>query len=118
MKNIFLLSVLIIFSFNVSNGQTLNSFPEEETATINKNPFASPLQIIPNPEKDKFTLLLPPSMNNFTLQIFSYSGKLVYEKEVKGKNEIEVPTDNFVKGSYQIFVENNQESFMEKLVIK
>lgn len=71
------------------------------------------IMVFPNPFKDSFTL--ESNYENYTLELFDVNGKLVYQQEVKSKNETIFPT-NLGAGFYIGRLHNQNVNIKFKLV--
>ncbi len=82
----------------------------------------NPIELVnlyPNPTRNEFNLELnTPESDNITIEIFDYTGKLIYNDLVKldkGSNHFNIKVSNFAKGIYNLRMINDDKSFFETI---
>lgn len=84
------------------------------SATSIKNNVANTISIFPNPAKDLVNISNVPNAN---ISINDISGKTIYTKNNCSENE-KINISNLNSGIYFIRIENNNEVFTKKLIVK
>jgi hypothetical protein len=78
-------------------------------------------KIFPNPANQYLNLSIPDSfVGEKTLKIFNYKGQAVYETrfdENFSQTNLTISLENFAPGNYLIFISNDSQSIIEKLII-
>jgi hypothetical protein len=79
------------------------------------------LSLYPNPSKDQINIELQvPNMDDVDLQLFDYTGKLVYSENVsltKGSNKLSVDINKLARGIYNLRMFNTDKSFIETIKV-
>lgn len=81
----------------------------------------SGVSIFPNPSNGMFTLNINSAKaENYNLKLMDVSGKLVYESNLSGNGNYQKQLDftSFAKGVYYLHLQTENESKVEKLIIK
>lgn len=78
--------------------------------------FLDELQIYPNPTSGVFTVSLDKDAGVSSIKIFASNGRLVYSKEVKGKDSQQVNMEDYEGGTYILKLNNRKGSYSQKIV--
>ena len=100
------------------NGFPASCFPAQTLAVrqaLNAN--ASLVRLFPNPNTGSFSIETP-SEQDYQLQIFDMTGRLLYEKALRGANTYSVELPSLAAGMYFYQLANEKESYSGKLLIK
>jgi len=75
------------------------------------------ITVVPNPANSYVSLQFPNSMQS--VQLFNYSGIMVFEQKLKGETSLQINTTAYQPGVYVIRCSNsNAESLIRKLVVE
>jgi len=75
------------------------------------------ITVVPNPANSYVSLQFPNSMQ--LVQIFNYSGMMLFEQKLKGESSLQINTTAYQPGVYVIRCSNsNAESLIRKLVVE
>ncbi len=89
---------------------------EVSCGTSSVNSYTENLNIYPNPTNGLFTINTG-SMKNSILNIYSISGKLIYQKQINS-NKTNVDLRNQAKGLYVVKVVSDNKLYVSKLIMK
>ncbi|WP_081990170.1 T9SS type A sorting domain-containing protein [Psychroserpens sp. Hel_I_66] len=109
----------IFFDFNapvITN--TFTTEFVEENLSVNEAGFTS-FNLYPNPAKDKVTIRLNTNnFGNLTVNITDLQGKLILEQQISEENNMELDIAALQSGLYFVKLNNNNKSFVKKLIIE
>ncbi|MCP4179819.1 MAG: T9SS type A sorting domain-containing protein [bacterium] len=84
--------------------------PMDENSAININ-------IMPNPASNLLKIKLPTVSGKQILKLYDITGKIIYNNEYFNTENIDVNVSEFKKGIYFLLVENETNSYREKVII-
>ncbi len=67
----------------------------------------TPFQLYPNPVSGEMNITLPESIQNVHIQITNLTGKLILDKQIIGKSEINLNLDSLPPGFYLLEVQSD-----------
>ena len=108
--------------FGDYNGKLFN--PTLKNGTVNTNGPAETIEtedisVSPNPGKGIFTVTCNPSIQGkITVRVVNALGIIVYEETKTISNQFTIDLSNQNEGAYYVKVENNNSSYLKKLVIR
>lgn len=110
--------VEIYFDFNppIVTNYAMSPIIDPSQVGLNEN-YKSNFSIYPNPAKDNFTIDLNATKTG-QVQISDASGRLLYNKEFRGKNKLSINSSNWQKGIYLIQVIAESQVSTSKIVIE
>jgi len=89
--------------------------------TLSDNDFAAQknISLYPNPNKGTFSIQFSTFVENYSVQVYDYSGRVVYQNKFEGQEGLEqsVALDAVSSGVYLVKVISGNESFVKKMVI-
>ncbi len=84
-----------------------------------QNPIPSKeLIVYPNPGNNIFLITTSKDIKNAEIQIFTSTGKLVYQQKLGNGNEWQIKTGELPSGLYLLKIRSNKATFDEKLIVK
>ncbi|MBS1651842.1 MAG: choice-of-anchor J domain-containing protein [Bacteroidetes bacterium] len=114
----------VMFVQDTISGDILNSVSAKTSVVTGlvKLNNDSKIGVYPNPAKDYATLAIKlTNESKVSIAIYDVTGKIVYTKAeemlVAGQNEININTENFVTGTYNIVVSTSNGTLKEKLIV-
>ncbi|MDQ3192542.1 MAG: T9SS type A sorting domain-containing protein [Bacteroidota bacterium] len=86
---------------------------------INKPEITTKYTVYPNPANSRINIDFTNGfhLNKVRVTLFDYTGRIVFEKNINTKNEI-ISTEQFSEGLYVLIIENENEIYHEKIILK
>jgi len=95
---------------NTNADLTLNTKEKELKKSIN---------VFPNPTSDKIHISMDNQLSDeMTIAISDMTGKLIHQQNFNNKKELTIDVRNFIKGNYILTVNNQSQSYSQKIIIK
>ena len=120
MKKFILILVLLISGLTADsiNAQGILVFQTNPIRNAETNPNKS-ISVYPNPNNGKFSISLKNSISKIQVDIYNTLGKKIYESSIRSPlSENEIDFSLYPKGVYSIKINDGENNYMDKIIIR
>jgi PKD repeat protein len=98
-------------------GCTYESAPFTSTVGIDAISLQHKISMYPNPTNGQFFIKTPADFDAYSLEIFDFSGRVVYEKQLSN-SELHEISINVEAGAYLVNIKSGNEVYTFRLIVK